>query len=88
MQAGGDGRLFDDNPRGRPRLKGLGYGTAKRARNSVRRLRSMPYAYQIQAAQTMFYRAKHHANQTADMRAAMRVYSKFLRQTRKAHRRP
>jgi hypothetical protein len=81
------GRLFDDNPKGKPRLRGLGYGTAARARNSVRRLRMMPYAYQIQAAQAMYYRAKYHANQTADMRAAMRVYRIFLRQTRKRHSR-
>lgn len=93
MQAGGNrkvedethGQLFDDNPKGKPRLRGLGYGTAARARNSVRRLRTMPYAYQIQAAQTMYYRAKYHANQTADMRAAMRVYRRFLKQTRKRH---
>ncbi len=76
-------RLFDDNPRGRPRLRGLGYGTAKRATQSVRRLARMPYAYQIQAAQTMYFRAKYHANQTANMRAAMRVYRDFLRRTRK-----
>jgi hypothetical protein len=79
------GRLFDDNPKGKPRLSGLGYGTAARARNSVRRLRGMPYAYQIQTAQTMYFRAKHHANQTADMRAAMRIYRRFLRQTQKKH---
>ena len=80
------GRLYDDNPHGHPRLRGLGYGTAKRARNSVQRLRKMPYAYQIQTAQTMYFRAKYHANQTADMRAARRVYRDFLRQTRKRHR--
>ena len=76
-------QLFDDNPRGSPRLAGLGYGDAKRARRSVRRLRRMPYAYQIQTAQTMYYRAKYHANQTPGMREAMRVYRDFLRTTRR-----
>jgi hypothetical protein len=76
-------QLFDDNPQGRPRLAGLGYGDAKRARRSVRRLRHMPYAYQIQAAQTMYYRAKHHAHQTTGMREAMRIYQRFLRTTQK-----
>lgn len=76
-------QLFDDNPRGRPRLAGLGYGNAKRARRSVRRLRTMPYSYQIQAAQTMYYRAKFHARQTAGMRDAMRIYRDFLRTTRR-----
>jgi hypothetical protein len=75
--------LFDDNPRGRPRLAGLGYGNAQRARRSVRRLRAMPYAYQIQAAQTMYYRAKYHARQTVGMRDAMLIYRDFLRKTRK-----
>lgn len=79
-------QLFDDNPRGKPRLTGLGYGNAKRARRSVRRLRMMPYAYQIQAAQTMYYRAKYHANQTPGMREAMRVYRNFLRTTRRRTR--
>ena len=78
-------QLFNDNPRGQPRLAGLGYGNAKRARRSVRRLRAMPYAYQIQAGQTMYYRAKHHAHQTAGMRDAMRIYRDFLRTTRRRH---
>jgi hypothetical protein len=73
------GRLFNDNPRGRPRLRGLGYGTAERARRSIRTLKKMPRAYQHQAATTMFYRAKHHARQTAGMRAAMRLYGRFLK---------
>jgi hypothetical protein len=80
-------QLYDDNPRGQPRLRGLGYGTAARATQSVRRLRQMPYAYQIQAAQTMYYRAKYHANQTAGMRAAMKIYRKFLLQTTRRRRR-
>jgi hypothetical protein len=72
-------RLFNDNPRGRPRLAGLGYGTGAKARASISRLRSMPRAYQMQAATTMFYRAKHHARQTRGMRAAQRLYGRFLR---------
>lgn len=72
-------RLFNDNPRGAPRLKTLGYGTAEKARTSIRQLKKMPKAYQRQAATTMFYRAKHHAQQTDGMRAAMRLYGAFLR---------
>jgi hypothetical protein len=71
-------QLFNDNPRGKPRLTGLGYGTRKRAANSIRRLKSMPRAYQVQAATTMYYRAKHHARQTKGMREAMRLYGRFL----------
>jgi hypothetical protein len=83
-------QLFNDNPRGRPRLAGLGYGTRKRATDSVRRLKAMPRAYQTQAATTMYYRAKHHARQTPEMRQAMRVYGAFLdtlKRTRKTHKR-
>jgi hypothetical protein len=72
-------RLFNDNPRGAPRLKTLGYGTEQKARRSIKALRRMPAAYQRQAATTMFYRAKHHARQTPGMRAAMRLYGKFLK---------
>ena len=71
-------RLFNDNPRGAPRLKTLGYGTAEKARTSIRQLKKMPQAYQRQAATTMFYRAKHHAQQTDGMRAAMGIYGAFL----------
>jgi hypothetical protein len=72
-------RLFNDNPRGKPRLSILGYGTRKKAINSVRALRKMPRAYQQQAATTMYYRAKYHKYRTSDMEAAMNVYGKFLK---------
>ena len=72
-------QLFNDNPRGHPRLKTLGYGTEEKALNSVKKLRTFPKAYQRQAASTMYYRAKYHANQTRNMRKAMKVYSKFLK---------
>ena len=77
-------QLFNDNPRGRPRLATLGYGTRKKAADSIRQLRAMPPAYQRQAATTMYYRAKHHANQTAGMREAMRLYKKFLNGLKKS----
>lgn len=77
-------QLFNDNPRGKPRLRGLGYGTAAKARASIKALRRMPRAYQHQAATTMYYRAKYHAQQTADMRAAMRVYGAFLKTLKRA----
>jgi len=73
------GELFNDNPRGHPRLKTLGYGTEEKAQNSVAKLKKYPTSYQHQAATTMYYRAKYHANQTKNMRKAMKVYSKFLK---------
>ena len=71
-------RLFNDNPRGTPRLRTLGYGTRKKALNSVKKLKKMPIAYQRQAATTMYYRAKYHKYRTHDMEDAMNVYKKFL----------
>ncbi len=72
-------QLFSDNPPGKkPRLR-LGYGTAKKARNSVKLLREQNLAYQHQAGITLYYRAKHHKYQTKGMRNAMKIYSKFLK---------
>ena len=72
-------QLFNNNPKGHPRLKTLGYGTEEKALNSVKKLKAYPTLYQHQAATTMYYRAKYHANQTKNMRKAMKVYSKFLK---------
>ena len=51
--------------------------------NSVKKLKTYPMAYQRQAATTMYYRAKYHANQTRNMRKAMKVYGKFLKTLKK-----
>ena len=68
--------LFNNTRKKRP--SHLHYGTAKKAKQSLRYLRKRPYAEQIRGAQTMYYRAKHHAQQTKNMREAMKVYSNFL----------
>ncbi len=70
--------LFNDNPRGRPRLRTLGYGTRKKALDSITKLKRMDKAYQRQAATTMYYRAKYHKYQTKNMKEAMALYKKFL----------
>lgn len=71
-------RLFNDNPRGKPRTRGIGYGTAKRARNSIQLLKGKPRAYQHQVATTMYYRAKYHKYQNQGMRDAMKVWKKYM----------
>lgn len=71
-------RLYNSNPRGQPRLKGLGYATRKKALESIHRMKRMPAKYQKQAATTMYYRAKHHKFRTKNMEEAMKVYKKFL----------
>ena len=57
----------------------LHYGSAKKARQTIRYLRKKPRAEKVRGAQTMYFRAKYHAKQTANMRNAMKVYSKYLR---------
>ena len=71
-------RLFNDNPRGKPRLATLGYGTRKKAINSIKKLKKMNKSYQRQAATTMYYRAKYHKYRTKNMEESMKEYKKFL----------
>ena len=70
-------QLFNNNPKGPSKVKAQ-YGTAERARQTLKRLRGKPKAYQRQVAVTMYYRAKHHKYRTKDMEAAMKVYKKYL----------
>ena len=55
-----------------------GYGTRKKAKNTIRRLRSVTRSKARQVAQTMYYRAKYHKYQTPGMRNAMKVYKNYL----------
>jgi hypothetical protein len=72
-------QLFNDSPRGQPRTRGIGYGTAERARKSIRLLKGKDIAYQRQVATTMYYRAKYHKYQNQGMREAMKVWKAYLR---------
>jgi hypothetical protein len=60
----------------------LHYGTAAKARQTLRYLKKRPLGEQRRSAQSMYYRAKYHAQQTNGMRNAMKIYSKFLDQTK------
>ena len=69
--------VFNDSPR-RPAVR-AGYGTAKKARNTLRRLRrGVTRKKAQQVARTMYYRAKYHKYQTPGMKEAMKVYGSFL----------
>jgi len=57
----------------------LHYGTAAKARQTLRYLKKKTLGEQRRSAQSMYQRAKYHAQQTNGMRAAMKVYAKFLR---------
>lgn len=66
-----------DNPLKKPAIK-AGYGTKKKAKNTLRRLRSVTRKKAKQVARTMYYRAKYHKYQTNGMRNAMKVYKEYL----------
>ena len=71
--------VFNDNPPGKkPKLR-LGYGTANKARASIKKLKKQPRQYQMQAAHTLYSRAKYHKYQTKGMKEAQKVYGKFLK---------
>ena len=67
-----------NNPANKPKVK-AGYGTAKKAHNTLKRLRKETRKQQRQTARTMYYRAKYHKYQTSGMRNAMKIYSDFLK---------
>ena len=79
--------IFNNNPPGKkPRLR-LGYGTPNRARKSIKLLKKQPRQYQVQATQTLYYRAKYHKHQTKGMRDAMKILGKFRKTLKKqAHK--
>jgi Cu-Zn family superoxide dismutase len=83
-QNGGDMGLYADNPRGRkPRVPGTGYGTRKKALKTIKLLKGKPIGLKRQIATTMYYRAKHHVQQTKNMRNAMKVYRNYLKTLKK-----
>jgi serine/threonine protein kinase len=78
--------IFNDNPQSSVRLRSskkpkfhLGYGTANKARRSVKLLKKQPHQYQVQAGHTLYYRAKFHKYQTKGMKNAKKIYGKFLK---------
>jgi hypothetical protein len=71
--------VFNDNPPTKKSRLRLGYGTANKARKSVKLLKKQPLQYQVQAAHTLYYRAKYHKYQTKGMKEAQKIYGKFLK---------
>jgi len=69
--------VFNDSKK-HPKFKAA-YGTAKKARNTLKRLRRATTESKTkQIARTMYYRAKYHKYQTPGMKAAMKVYKRYL----------
>ena len=71
-------QLYNNSPKGKSQVKAQ-YGTAERAKQTLKRLKGKPKAYQRQVATTMYYRAKHHKYRTKNMEEAMKVYNQYLK---------
>jgi hypothetical protein len=64
-----------------PKASGLPliqYGTAEKARASIRRIAGKDATRRKQMAMRMYYRAKFNKNQTQGMRNAMKVWKKYI----------
>jgi len=70
--------VFND-PKHPPKFRAA-YGTAKKARATLKRLSRATRKKARQVARTMYYRAKYHKYQTPGMKAAMKVYGDYLEQ--------
>lgn len=68
--------VFNDSDK-TPVVK-AGYGTRKKAKNTIRRFQSVSKTKARQVARTMYYRAKYHKYQTPGMRNAMKIYKEYL----------
>jgi hypothetical protein len=66
-----------NNPKHPPKFKAA-YGTAKKARATLKRLARATRKKARHVARTMYYRAKYHKYQTPGMKAAMKVYGDYL----------
>ncbi len=55
-----------------------GYGTELKAKQTLKNIKPFDKQYQFQVVNTMYNRAKYHANQTKGMREAMKVFKKWL----------
>ena len=73
-----DGSLFS-NTKKKKKSYFTGYGTAEKAKKMLRSIKRLPEGKQNQLVNSMYNRAKYHANQTDDMRKAMKVFKKFLK---------
>ncbi|NCA22105.1 MAG: hypothetical protein EBS86_13320 [Crocinitomicaceae bacterium] len=69
--------LFSGSPN--PRVPGLGYGTAKKAISSIKKIKRTRKAWRKTLASVMYNRAKYNKNQTPGMRSAMKIYKTYLK---------
>ena len=78
LRDGGDSNSLYSDGKKRPKTK-IGYGDSKRAKETLKNIKKFDNKYQMQVVNTMYNRAKYHANQTEGMRDAMKIFKKWLK---------
>lgn len=76
-----DGRSLYEN--GKKSRTKIGYGNAKRALETLKNIKKFDKLYQTRVVNTMYNRAKFHANQTSDMRESMKIFKKWLKSSKR-----
>ena len=71
-------KLYNHNKNPSQSIKGTGYGSKKKALETLKIIKTAPLTKQKQIVITMYYRAKHHKNRTKGMNEAMKVYSPWM----------
>ena len=66
----------DDNPN--DTVKGTGYGDVATAKKTLNIIKKVDKQRQMQIVNTLYNRAKHHANRTSDMEGAMNVFKNWI----------
>ena len=66
----------DDNPK--DTIKGTGYGSAEKARTTIKKMKNVDDGRAMQTINTMYNRAKHNKNQNQGMRDAMKIFKKWI----------
>ena len=71
-------KLYNHNKNPSQSIKGTGYGSKKKALETLKIIKNEPLTKQKQIVITMYYRAKHHKNRTKGMNEAMKVYRPWM----------
>lgn len=78
LKDGGNAKSLYSDGKKKPKTK-TGYGDSKRAKETLKNIKKFDNKYQMQVVNTMYNRAKYHANQTEGMRDAMKIFKKWLK---------
>jgi len=61
-------------------IKGLGYKDKEKAEYTIKKIKNKSLKYQKSVVSTMLGRAKSHPNQTKEMRDAIKIFEKWLKE--------